>query len=395
MKVGLVTASISRQAGGLFASVPGLARAVLSAGHDVVVFSGRDLYTDRDSVAWSGIELRCFPRRGPASFGYLPALRRALEDTNCDLLHTQGLWMYPSVASRAWHRRTGGPLLVSPRGMLDPWARRHAAWKKRLAGYLYEDAHLHAAACLHALCASEAEAFRQYGLHNPICVIPNGVNLPAEPDANEAKSEPPWRDRVAADARVLLFLGRLHPKKNVTAFIEAFGEVLRRDAALARHWQLVIAGWEQGGYEAVLRDAAISAGVARQVHFIGPVFGAEKVAVLRHADAFVLPSLSEGLPMAVLEAWAFKLPVLMTDACNLPQGFEQQAAARLPLEAAAMADSLQAFLDQDVHELQSMGDRGRALVEARFRWTRIGIEMAAVYRWIIDGGAPPPTLWTD
>ncbi|HCS89718.1 MAG TPA: glycosyl transferase family 1, partial [Chromatiaceae bacterium] len=78
-----------------------------------------------------------------------------------------------------------------------------------------------------------------------------------------------------------------------------------------------------------------------------------------------------------------------------PQGFEQQAAARLTLEAADMADSLQAFLDQDVHELQSMGDRGRALVEARFRWTRIGIEMAAVYRWIIDGGAPPPTLWTD
>ena len=98
--------------------------------------------------------------------------------------------MYPSLASRRWSRRVCRPYLVSPHGMLDPWAVRHAAWKKRVAGWWFENAHLAGAACLHALTASEARAIRAYGLTNPICVVPNGVDLPRQ----TAFPRPAWAD---------------------------------------------------------------------------------------------------------------------------------------------------------------------------------------------------------
>jgi glycosyltransferase involved in cell wall biosynthesis len=64
-----------------------------------------------------------------------------------------------------------------------------------------------------------------------------------------------------------------------------------------------------------------------QCGFLGPLFGQEKDAAYRACDGFILPSLSEGLPMAVLEAWAHAKPVMLTPECNLPEGFTAEAAS--------------------------------------------------------------------
>ncbi len=87
------------------------------------------------------------------AFGYAPGLARSLHGRRPALLHANGLWMYPSFASLRWSRRAGRPYLVSPHGMLDPWAVRRAVWKKRLVAWWFENAHLAGAACLHALTA--------------------------------------------------------------------------------------------------------------------------------------------------------------------------------------------------------------------------------------------------
>ncbi len=113
-------------------------------------------------------------------------------------------------------------------------------------------------------------------------------------------------------------------------------------------WRLVIAGWDDRGHEASLKQLCrelglpfsdITAGAIGEsfpderngasVVFAGPAFGASKRRLYEIADAFILPSHSEGLPMAVLEAWAAGLPVLMTEACNLPEGLEVAAAIRI------------------------------------------------------------------
>ncbi len=392
LKVGVLTDSISRQAGGLFGSVRSLSRGVQRAGFEVGVFTGRDAYTERDRLQWADLNVTVLAKRGPASFGYIPDLLTMLKGADLDVLHTQGLWMYSSLATVQWAASTGKPYLISPRGMLDTWAINNSAWKKRLAGWLYENAHLRGAACLHALCESEAQAIRGYGLWNPICVIPNGVELQS---ADSTPAEPVWARGLPAGAKILLFLGRLHPKKGIKNLLQAWTTVKQQGGPDFNTWSLVISGWDQGGHEGELKALATTLGIAEQVRFVGPQFEAEKAASLARADAFVLPSFSEGLPMAVLEAWSYRLPVVMTPQCNLPEGFAVGAALSIDTEAASIAQGLRALFAMTSDERQEMGERGRQSVEKRFTWPTVAASMCGVYEWLVGAADRPDCVLID
>jgi poly(glycerol-phosphate) alpha-glucosyltransferase len=388
VKVCLLTTHLSRRAGGLSASVPQLGRALAGRGLDVEIFGVADEWSKMDCAGGVGAPLSLHDVVGSAAFGYAPRLSRSLDRRRSSLLHANGLWMYPSLASLRWSRRAGRPYLISPRGMLDPWAISQAVWKKRLVGWWFENAHLAGAACLHALTEAEARAIRAYGLSNPVCIVPNGVDLPA--DASLAR--PGWLEASGGNRRILLFLGRLHPKKGVASLLSAWRDA--RGEPGARDWLLVVAGWDQGGHEQQLRRLAQEHGIARSVRFVGPQFDDDKAASLACADAFVLPSLSEGLPVAVLEAWSYGLPVLMTEACNLPEGFAAGAALSIGTDPAAVAAGLRRLFALSDAERRDMGARGRALVRDRFAWRQVAEQMAAVYRWVLGGGAPPPCVLT-
>ena len=157
-----------------------------------------------------------------------------------------------------------------------------------------------------------------------------------------------------------------------------------------QRWVLVIAGWDQGGYENELKRV----GFAASVVFLGPRFGAEKTECYRTCDAFILPSLSEGLPMTVLEAWSYAKPVLMTAECNLPEGFSADAALRIGSSADEIAAGLNQLFEMSDDDRAAMGTRGRTLVARKFSWPRIGEEAHAVYEWVL-GGAPPETIRLD
>jgi poly(glycerol-phosphate) alpha-glucosyltransferase len=206
----------------------------------------------------------------------------------------------------------------------------------------------------------------------------------------------------------LLFLGRIHPKKGLVGLLRAWAGIQNQKSGIqnAKEWQLVIAGWEQGGHEGELIELCSELGLAvvqRSKHvpcsataqvaagadvvFYGPAFGEEKEQLLRRADAFVLPSLSEGLPMSVLEAWAYGLPVVMTPECNLPEGFASQAA--LEIRNGKMGDSkwdgLRQMLDMSDSDRIEMGRRGRRLVEEKFTWPKVAAQMKALYEEILGG----------
>jgi poly(glycerol-phosphate) alpha-glucosyltransferase len=138
-----------------------------------------------------------------------------------------------------------------------------------------------------------------------------------------------------------------------------------------------------------LRTRAETLGLGPSVSFVGPVTGAAKEELFRRASAFILPSFSEGLPMAVLEAWSFGLPVLMTDECHLTSGFDAGAARRIEPRVASIVDGLEDFAVRAKRsELAPMGARGRALVERRFSWPLIGDQMAGVYEWLLGAARP-------
>jgi len=394
MRVGFLVNSVSREAGGLFHSVRGLANAVVSANLEARVFGMSDPNSPLDVLKWRPLSVRTF-RPQSRSWGYSNQLLPALLGANLDILSTHGLWKYCSVASGRWHRQTRRPYIVHPHGMLEAWALQNARWKKRIAALLYEDRHLRGAACVRALCEAEAQSIRTYGVRNPISIIPNGVDLPRLTESSVAEPASPAFRTFAQGRKILLYLGRLHPKKNVANLIRAWKETFNSHPSAREDWALAIAGWDQAGYERELKTLTSDYGLMAGVRFLGPLFGQEKDAAYRACDAFVLPSLSEGLPMAVLEAWAYAKPELMTPECNLPEGFAVGAAVQIGTKSGEIAVGLKKLTEMSDSDRTVMGGRGQALVATKFSWPRIGEQMRSVYEWLLSGGPRPESVRID
>jgi poly(glycerol-phosphate) alpha-glucosyltransferase len=385
MKLALLTPHISRRGGGLKDAVLGLARALRDRPDvQLNVLSVADDFSAEDRALWDSIPLRVFNSPVLGGFRYSPELARSVRSLNPDLVHTHGLWTYLSLVTCRFARASASsrPYVVSPHGMLDPWALRNSGVKKQLAALAFERRHLTNAACLHAVSQGEAEAFRAYGLTNPICVISNGVDLV---DLGVPAPASPWDTSRVGNRKVLLYLGRLHPKKGLPLLLRAW----EKTPAAQEEWMLALAGWDQGGHVAELEKMVRDLNLSDSVEFPGPLFGATRGAAYRNADAFVLPSFSEGQPLTVLEAWAHALPVIMTRACNLPDGFAAGAAIQIEPTVESVAAGLEEFVQMDPEALQRMGKAGRDLVERNYTWPRIASQMDEVYRWVLGGGAQP------
>lgn len=364
-----VLSGVSRNEGGLFYSVRWLSQALLRAGVDTRLVSHIDEYTQEDLPLWHPLEVELHPGCGPLLSS--ARLRNILRGSSAELLHVHGIWLDRQWAALQWQKKTGRPVVVSPRGMLDPWAVQNSVWKKKLVGVLFANESLRRASCIHALCQSEADSIRAYGLKTSIAIIPNGVELPKVEPAMEREGK-----------KKLLFLGRIHPKKGLMELISGWAKSHPAD------WELLIAGWDDGGHLAGLEQQAADLSIENSISFLGAQYGNEKEALLRSVDAFILPSFSEGLPMSVLEAWSYGLPVVMTDFCNIPSGFNAGAALKIDPEAGSITRGLRELSDMSDADLVTMGAKGRMLVEENFTWGKIAQDMKAVYEWCLGGEKP-------
>jgi poly(glycerol-phosphate) alpha-glucosyltransferase len=154
-------------------------------------------------------------------------------------------------------------------------------------------------------------------------------------------------------------------------------------------WRLILAGWDQNGHQSELQALAAKLHAGSSIDFVGPQFGEAKSDLFRQASAFILPSLSEGLPMTILEAWSWRLPVLMTPNCNLPEGSKAGAAITVEADVESLCRALNQLFSMDSVEREAMGARARCLVEEQFRWPRIADQMTQVYDWILGAGPRP------
>ena len=380
LRIGMLVGSTSVTAGGVSEAVHSLA-AALGRRSDVSIeiFAPED---GRDGRSFGDIPVRLAKIRGPSSFAYAPHLVRQLLDADLDVLHVHGLWMYMSIAAWRWARATGRPYVVSPHGMLDPWALDNNRIKKQLAMLAYEGAHLTNAACLHALCEAEATAFRQAGLTAPVSVLPNGVDAPGG-----AIRTAPWRSSMPGDAKVALFLGRVTAKKRVADLIKAFDQL-----AAGTTWHLVIVGPIDSAYQPIVHAAAAGAHHGDRIHIVGPAYGEARSAAYASADLFVLPSISEGLPLAALEAFAFGVPALLTPQCNLPEAVERGAALEIESSLDGIAGGLRRFFAIEPEASSAMGHAACRLAGDVFNWNAIAERMAALYGHLSMRHEPPPAF---
>lgn len=374
-----VIAGLDPAHGGPTYTVPRLCRALAAAGADAKLYSVAGVHgpngDDGEQFRWDWTRvpvLRALRRSSD--------LARALATTalQVDVIHNHGLWLMPNIEAGRTASRSAKPLIVAPRGMLAPAALDFSPIKKRLVWALSQGAVVRRAACIHATSEQEHDEIREFGLKNPVAIIPNGIDLPELSDGD--------RDRQNTSP-VVLALGRVHPKKGLDRLVRAWAAV----ESQYPDWQLRIVGPDEQGHAAALKALAAKLNLQR-LSVEAPLRGEAKLAAYRQADLFVLPTLNENFGITVAEALSAERPVIATKGAPW-RGLEREGCGWWidhGVEPLAQALAQAMALRPDI--LHHMGAKGRAWMARDFSWDRIARDTLQLYRWLGHGGEPPPTV---
>lgn len=371
--------------GGPIRAVHGLARSLVARGHQVEVLT-TDLHGDGrldvqlgSPVDLDGVAVRYFHVAKLRRLSYAPAMRTALSDASrFDVVHLHSVFQWPTLAAARAAERAGVPWIVAPRGMLVPeLIAARGRWRKSLWLRLFERRTIERAAGFHATTEIEARDAERLGLRLPrVYVVPNGVE--AEPWAGDFEALAPAVRELVSDAEpFVLALGRVSWKKGLDRLIEAFSSV---PAA-----RLAIAGNDEEGLIPRLERLAEQKRIRGRVHFLGPVDGADKAALLARCALLAMPSTSENFGNSLLEAMVAERPVLATPGVGLAPLIAETGCGRV---AQGDAESLAAALREmlaDPRALDEMGRLGRLAAEERYGWPGIAERMEAVYREVTVG----------
>ena len=295
------------------------------------------------------------------------------EVQSCDVIHIHELWHYPGFSAHRAALNANKPYVITVHGGLDPWALGHKGFKKKLYMALLQRKMLDRAATLHALTAKEALDIRGNNLTAPVIVIPNGINIQSR-DPSKISTADKTEFKRKPDELTIMFMGRLHPIKGLDILSEAFGQLSKSRANV----RLVIAGPDEGGYQAEIETLLRKVGALHNTLFTGWIDGDTKATALESADVFVLPSYSEGFSMSVLEAMAYGLPVIISKQCDFPEVEEAEAGVIINTDADSLTDSLNRLLDNPQRR-KEMGARGRKLVQERYNWDNIATQLIRMY----------------
>lgn len=302
---------------------------------------------------------------------------------SAEVVHLHGLWQAQTRRGARAARAHRVPYLVAVHGMADPWALSQKGWKKRVYMTLVEGANVRRASCLHALSRPEIEHLRAIAPWTPIGFVPNGVDLnPFEdlPARSELEDEhPELRGKF-----VLLFFARLHAKKG----LDLLAEALRTVAPDRPDLHLLVAGNDDGAWAPFLARVD-ECGLRERITYLGHVSGEPARRAWGAADAFVLPSHSEGFSMAVLEALACRLPCLITTACYFPELAAADGAVVVDPTIEGVTRGLRELIERGPDERAALGRNGRLLVEQEYSWDQQARRLASIYEWLAGGGAPP------
>ena len=362
----------------------GLCKALAARGHDVEVFTtnvdgpGNSDVPIGVPVELEGVKVWYFPVPFLRRLYWSPAMNKALSQHvgNFDIVHTHSVFLWPTWAAArvARHRRV--PYVIAPRGMLvQDLIRRKNRWLKRAWIELIERRNLANAALIHFTSRLEAEDAAKLGLSiRKSCIVPNGLDMPRL----DSKGNGNLSVRVnEGEKPFLLFIGRINWKKGLDRLVAALPGI--------PDCHLIVAGNDEERYQPELEALAVRTGVRERISFVGPVYGDDKVELLRRALMLVLPSYSENFGNVVLEAMAVGCPVVATPevgAADIVR--ESGAGAVLAGDPAKLGAGIRRLIADPV-ALKRMGETGRRFVYHRYAWKAVCLQMEAAYGQAISG----------
>ncbi len=372
--------------GGVVRAVEGLAGALAARGHRITIlttdaFDQRQRYAGPLDETHSDIRIvRCRNAsvwlRGGLNLSTPRDLRRAAKAIlpDVDVLHMHELRTAENLLVAPLAAAMQVPIALSPHGTLNLGTGRSwlkAGWDRLLSRQLLSRID-------HIIALTETELVEAEQLWAALAssrlpatsVIPNGVNL-REFEALPAATDFDARFGLGT-APTVLYMGRLQARKGVDVLLRAF---LAADVADSR---LLIAGPDEG----MLRTLRNLAAGDERIVFTGYLNDMARLDALSAADVFALPAIGEGQSIAVLEALAVGLPVVLSPGCNMNEVVEAGAGFEVEATVQAFADKLRLLL-HDESLRQEMGADAQLLAREKYSWARVAADMERVYAGMV------------
>lgn len=361
MKIVHFSASLNRSSGGLPHSAAGLAAAQRAAGAQVEVHGRMAGFDEAERRIWGDTPLVVQPAPRDVTYALDARLIRGVLEARPDILHIHGIWSGSTITGLIGQLR-GIATVVAPHGMLEPYTLRRSPLKKAVHSFLFERPLLRRAA-IHALSAQEEASVRAFMAPQAVRVftVPNGVDLLPPRDLGQ---------RTGA-----LYLGRLHEKKQAVELVRHW----RAEPALATV-PLTVAGTGEDDY---VRRVMAEAEGATNVRFFGPAYGEDKRRLLADARYFVLPSQSEGMPMAILEAIAAGCVPAITPECNMRFLFERSCALPMASDFADFPEVARHMAAMPEPEFARRAKAGFAAARD-YSWEKVAADLFGHYQALLS-----------
>ena len=270
-------------------------------------------------------------------------------DSKRDLIVTHGAWRYPSRWGSLLKDR-GFKWIYVPHGMLEPWPMQQKWLKKKIYFGLVEKRLVNKADLIRSVSLPEKENLQRIFPYSEIAFIPNGVSLDTQDPSTHYKNK---------DKKTYLFLSRLHHKKNIISLAEAWlASTINNNA----DFELIIAGPDQGELQK-LNDLLKH---SSNMKYIGSVYGEQKNEVFNKSDFYILPSFSEGLPSAMLEAMGFGLIPIITEGCNFPDAFIHNLGVKITTEKDSIRKTLEETSAWDRTIMHEKSNKNRDFIRLHY-----------------------------
>lgn len=373
MKVIHIIPSINSEAAGPSYSVPRLCDALQKNQINISLLS-LDLSVNIP-FAFSFVSSPFFKKIG-ISGQMLSWLQMAARSGDVSIFHVHSLWMMPNVYPGWAARGTNVNLIISPRGTLSVYALNINKWAKKIFWKFVQAPIVRQASCLHATAESEYKDIRKLGLKQPVCIIPNGIDVP------ELRIK-----RSKFNHKTILYLGRIHPKKGLINLLQAWSQV----EDVFPNWKLKIIGPDEKNHTKDLLKLSDRL-LLKRFEISGPLYGANKLSAYEDADLFVMPTHSENFGMTVAESLAAGTPVIVTKGAPWSEIVTKNAGWWIDIGVEPMVNCLKYALSMPGEDLIKMGIAGREWMIESYSWDAIAREMASVYQWLVDGGKPPKSV---
>ena len=297
--------------------------------------------------------------------GLRAARRAASLDPLHDVIVSHGCWQYPT----RWGRLLAGDGFIwvaVPHGMLEPWSVSQKRLRKWVYFHLMEKPALRRADAIRAV--GQPERTRLQGrFGDRTCWIANGVAARSYPLPEKPTG------------RTFLFMARLHHKKGILPLVQGWA---RSSLARREDCRLLLAGPDDGALKPLQEWLAAHPELGN-LHYLGPVYGADKQRLLEESHFYVLPSFSEGFPTSVLEAMQFGLIPLISDGCNFPDAFTEGHALPMEPSAVSVRAALETAGGMPTAAMRGRSEAASGFIENNYTHHRLADQQAELYERLI------------